>query len=127
MIIAVNLTLAFKAVTTFPGLEVKNSYVASQNFDADRAAQQALGWQVAARIEAGAADPDDRRQGRTGRDCDDRGDAGPRHPCGRDDRTPDFTFDGVGMGRAGGAGAGQLEPAAGGDGRRWHALPAADS
>ena len=48
VIIAVNLTLAFSAVKTFPGLEVRNSYVASQKFDADRAAQQALGWTVSA-------------------------------------------------------------------------------
>ncbi|WP_375229104.1 FixH family protein [Roseobacter sp. S98] len=48
VIIAVNLTLAFSAVKTFPGLEVRNSYVASQKFDADRAAQQALGWTVTA-------------------------------------------------------------------------------
>ncbi len=40
-IIAVNLTLAFNAVRTFPGLEVKNAYVASQGFDADRKAQGA--------------------------------------------------------------------------------------
>ena len=46
IIIAVNLTLAFSAVRTFPGLEVKNSYVASQAFDADRAAQLALGWDI---------------------------------------------------------------------------------
>ncbi|OSP56739.1 FixH family protein [Pseudoruegeria sp. SK021] len=46
IIIAVNLTLAFQAVRTFPGLEVKNSYVASQSFDVDRAAQEALGWDV---------------------------------------------------------------------------------
>ena len=44
VIIGVNLTLAFKAVQTFPGLETRNSYVASQSFDADRAAQDALGW-----------------------------------------------------------------------------------
>jgi nitrogen fixation protein FixH len=44
VIIAVNLFLAYKAVTTFPGLEVDNSYVASQTWDADRAAQKALGW-----------------------------------------------------------------------------------
>ena len=50
VIIAVNLLLAFKAVGTFPGAEVKNSYVASQTFDADRAAQEALGWQVDARV-----------------------------------------------------------------------------
>ncbi|SFR32415.1 Nitrogen fixation protein FixH [Yoonia tamlensis] len=43
-IIAVNLTLAYNAVKTFPGLETRNSYVVSQSFDADRAAQNALGW-----------------------------------------------------------------------------------
>ncbi|MEM6340162.1 MAG: FixH family protein [Pseudomonadota bacterium] len=48
IIIAVNLTLAFSAVSTFPGLEVKNSYVASQSFDSDRTAQEALGWEVEA-------------------------------------------------------------------------------
>jgi len=46
IIIAVNLVMAVNAVRTFPGLEVKNSYVASQTFDADRAAQEALGWNV---------------------------------------------------------------------------------
>ncbi|OWU85548.1 FixH protein [Oceanicola sp. 22II-s10i] len=46
IIIGVNLVLAFSAVRTFPGLEVKNSYVASQTFDMDRAAQEALGWTV---------------------------------------------------------------------------------
>lgn len=46
VIISVNLTLAFQAVRTFPGLEVRNSYVASQSFDKDRAAQLALGWDV---------------------------------------------------------------------------------
>jgi nitrogen fixation protein FixH len=44
IIIAVNVLMAYKAVSTFPGLEVGNSYVASQTFDADRRAQQALGW-----------------------------------------------------------------------------------
>lgn len=33
---------------TFPGLEVKNSYVASQSFDDRRTAQLALGWDVSA-------------------------------------------------------------------------------
>ncbi len=51
VIIGVNLTLAFKAVATFPGLEVRNSYVASQSFDADRAAQLALGWDVSASLD----------------------------------------------------------------------------
>ncbi len=45
-IIAVNVVLAVFAVRTFPGLEVKNSYVASQSFDRERAAQEALGWTV---------------------------------------------------------------------------------
>ena len=51
VVIGVNLTLAVQAVRTFPGLEVKNSYVASQTFDTDRAAQEALGWTVTARVE----------------------------------------------------------------------------
>jgi len=50
IIISVNLTLAFNAVRTFPGLEVKNSYVASQSFDKDRAAQEALNWDVSATL-----------------------------------------------------------------------------
>jgi nitrogen fixation protein FixH len=44
VIIGVNLVLAVKAVSTFPGLEVKNSYVASQGFNDRKAAQEALGW-----------------------------------------------------------------------------------
>ncbi|WP_147124435.1 FixH family protein [Shimia ponticola] len=50
IIISVNLTLATQAVRTFPGLEVKNSYVASQSFDANRRAQEALGWDVSVTI-----------------------------------------------------------------------------
>lgn len=44
VIIAVNLVMAVLAVGSFPGLEVPNSYVASQHFDRDRQAQQSLGW-----------------------------------------------------------------------------------
>lgn len=44
VIIAVNVTLAWQAIATFPGLEVENGYVASQSFDSDRAAQKALNW-----------------------------------------------------------------------------------
>lgn len=44
VIIGVNVLLAYKAVSTFPGLEVDNSYVASQGFNARKAAQEALGW-----------------------------------------------------------------------------------
>lgn len=46
VIIGVNIWLAVRAVGTFPGLETTNSYVASQQFDRNRAAQQALGWTV---------------------------------------------------------------------------------
>lgn len=46
VIIGVNLALAWNAVRTFPGLEVSNSYVASQQFNRRLAAQQALGWSV---------------------------------------------------------------------------------
>jgi nitrogen fixation protein FixH len=41
-----NIILTVMAVDTFSGLVVPNSYVASQSFDRDRAAQQALGWTV---------------------------------------------------------------------------------
>ena len=51
VIIGVNITLAVKAVSTFPGLETKNSYVASQEFDRQRTAQLALGWTVSAEVE----------------------------------------------------------------------------
>jgi len=44
VIIAVNVTMMVSAIRTFPGLEVENSYVASQVFDAEMAAQKALGW-----------------------------------------------------------------------------------
>jgi len=47
VIIAVNLVMAYQAISTFPGLEVANGYVASQTFDAERKAQEALGWTVA--------------------------------------------------------------------------------
>ncbi|MCR9124716.1 MAG: FixH family protein [Rhodobacteraceae bacterium] len=53
VIITVNLALAFNAVRTFPGLEVANSYVASQQFDDRRVAQEALGWTVTADAEGG--------------------------------------------------------------------------
>lgn len=44
IIVTVNMALLYNAVKTFPGLEVKNSYVASQTFDDRAAAQRALGW-----------------------------------------------------------------------------------
>lgn len=50
VIIAVNLTLAFFALNSDTGLVVKNSYVASQDFNRMRAAamaQEQLGWKLA--------------------------------------------------------------------------------
>lgn len=52
VIIGVNVALAVNAVSTFPGLETDNSYIASQTFDARRAAQESLGWTIEARLEA---------------------------------------------------------------------------
>lgn len=46
VIIAVNLVMATKAIGTFPGLETKSSYIASQHFQAEREAQQHLGWRA---------------------------------------------------------------------------------
>ena len=53
VIIGVNLLMAYSAISTFPGMDVKNSYVASQSFDAERAAQLALGWTVSVTYEPG--------------------------------------------------------------------------
>ncbi|MDR9393219.1 FixH family protein [Roseovarius sp. SYSU LYC5161] len=94
VIIGVNLVLAFSAVNTFPGLEVKNSYVASQTFNERKAAQESLGWDVSAHHKGGLL---------TLRITDE---AGEPVQVGRldatvgrathvfDDKTPDFTFDG---------------------------------
>lgn len=53
VIIGVNLVLAFQAVNTFPGLEVDNSYVASQGFNDRKAAQEDLGWTMTPGYDAG--------------------------------------------------------------------------
>ena len=53
IIVTVNLTLAWNAVATFPGLEARNSYEVSQSFQADRDAQNALRWDVTADIHDG--------------------------------------------------------------------------
>lgn len=53
VIITVNLILAYNAVQTFPGIVTKNSYVASQSFERDRDAQDALGWDVRATLQNG--------------------------------------------------------------------------
>lgn len=54
VIIAVNIGLAWKAVSTFPGLEVENGYVASQTFDVEMAAQKGLGWTLTPTYDAAA-------------------------------------------------------------------------
>lgn len=46
VVIGVNVILMVNAIGTFSGLVVPNSYVASQSFDENRAAQEALGWNV---------------------------------------------------------------------------------
>jgi nitrogen fixation protein FixH len=57
VIIAVNVTMAVFASTSWTGLVVKNSYVASQQFNgraAEEKAQAALGYRAALRIAGGA-------------------------------------------------------------------------
>ncbi len=51
VIITANLALVFFALGSFPGLEVANTYVASQQFDAKRQAQARLGWHSHVRYE----------------------------------------------------------------------------
>jgi nitrogen fixation protein FixH len=53
LIIGVNVLMAWKAISTFPGLEVANSYVASQEFDTAKAAQVGLGWTLTPGYEGG--------------------------------------------------------------------------
>jgi len=53
IIIGVNLVMAYVAVDTFPGLEVRNSYVASQGYNDRAASQRALGWTTDADLTAG--------------------------------------------------------------------------
>jgi nitrogen fixation protein FixH len=95
VIIGVNLALAYNAIKTFPGVEVKNSYIASQTFDKRRASQQALGWSVSAEHKGGLLilsikDP----QGRPVQAGKLKATLGrPTHV--KDDREPKFTFDGV--------------------------------
>lgn len=105
IIIAVNLTLAFNAVRTFPGLEVKNSYVASQGFDRDRTAQLALGWDVSATL---AGDDLVLQILENGKPISPKIDAAifGRATNVSQDQFPDFSFDGRGLRAqvAGGAG-----------------------
>lgn len=96
VIIAVNLTLAFNAVRTFPGLEVKNSYVASQAFDADRDAQLALGWDVSARVNGAELELVILENGRPIAPEIEQAIFG-RATNVSEDQTPEFTFDGTAL------------------------------
>lgn len=53
VIFIVNIAFSVQAVRTFPGLEVDNSFVASQGFDERREAQESLGWELAAEVANG--------------------------------------------------------------------------
>lgn len=94
VIIGVNLTLAFNAVRTFPGLEVKNSYVASQSFEADRAAQTALGWDVSATVQSGVLALEILEEGRPIAP-EITGAVFGRATTVAADQQPEFTFDGT--------------------------------
>jgi nitrogen fixation protein FixH len=54
VVTGVNFYMAFSAVGSFPGLEVENGYIASQTFDVEREAQEALGWDVQASLDGDA-------------------------------------------------------------------------
>lgn len=59
VIIAANMTMLYFAVTNFSGLVVKNSYVASQNFETDRARARAAaltGWNLETAAVSGAVE-----------------------------------------------------------------------
>lgn len=95
IIIAVNMTLAVNAVRTFPGLETRNSYVASQHFNEERAMQRALGWTAQAQLTGEGVVLDLRDA--TGLPL---GDASLSGVLGRatnvsEDIQPDWTFDGT--------------------------------
>ena len=94
VIISVNLVLAYSAVSTFPGVEVKNSYVASQSFDDRRANQEALGWTVQAQAKGGLLilsiqDAEGRPVQAGSLDA-----VLGRATHVKDDRSPEFSFDG---------------------------------
>ncbi|MCC7320206.1 MAG: FixH family protein [Rubellimicrobium sp.] len=94
VIIAVNVLMAWRAIATFPGVEVANSYVASQTFDRDRAAQEALGWTASVAVEDGEL-----QVAITGRDGQPAQIAGisaifGRPTEARDDQVPAFVRDG---------------------------------
>ena len=94
VVVAANLSLAVSAITTNPGLEVRNGYVASQKFERRRELQDSLEWKASALYKDGflvveiiAAD---------GRPAELRefGAAVRRPTHEREDRAPEFKFSG---------------------------------
>lgn len=86
IIIAVNMVMLFAATGSFPGLVVKNSYIASQQWNAKTDLAKARGWTAAVRYSGGqlvvnvtdasgapvTAGPIEARIGRPARDDNDR-------------------------------------------------------
>jgi nitrogen fixation protein FixH len=93
VIISVNLTLAYNAVRTFPGLEVSNSYIASQAFDKNRTAQLALGWDVSAHLNGDVLSLVITEDGHAISPVIEAATFGRATHVGQD-QTPDFEFDG---------------------------------
>ncbi|OBY28755.1 FixH family protein [Leisingera sp. JC1] len=94
VIIGVNIILAVNAVKTFPGLEVKNSYVASQEFDQRRSAQEALGWSVYASSQGDQVKLEITDAGGTPVEVAKLSATLGRATHVQDDQKPEFTFDG---------------------------------
>lgn len=95
VIIAVNLVLAYSAVKTFPGLEVKNSYVASQEFNERLQEQQALGWEIQAELTGGLLVLHITDQTGAPVEVAELQAVVGRATHVKDDFAPDFTFDGI--------------------------------
>ena len=94
VIIAVNAFMAYSALSTFPGLEVQNSFVSSQGFNDRLARQRALGWDIRVEVAEGElkvhiTDPD----GAPAEVADLTATLG-RATHTRDDVTPDFIYQG---------------------------------
>jgi nitrogen fixation protein FixH len=92
VIISVNAFMAYSAVSTFPGLEVQNSFVASQGFNARLARQRELGWDIRVEVQGDQlhvhiTDPD----GTPAEVAELTATLG-RATHTRDDVTPDFTY-----------------------------------
>ena len=95
VILGVNVLMAVKAISTFPGLEVPNSYVASQVFDAERAAQQGLGWTLTHDYADGALKLSFRTRDGTPVQVERLSATLGRTTEAADDTQPDFVWDGA--------------------------------